>query len=174
MHKMPMIYLICIYVDHKTTCRNVIEVVKQNSGKQIMLLPDCFDELPPNLRSESVFVNLIQGKTLVNCAIVVTSRPYATLDLQSLRCFSRHLGVQGFSQNKIKDCIYEAFPGEVIKAARLMEDLERREDIYTVTVPGTYELRHYYSCLQRGGMLLATNSYRAIQNVSYSCSTKAH
>ena len=127
-----MIYLICIYVDHKTTCRNVIEIIKQNSGKQIMLLPDCFDELPPNLRSESVFVNLIQGKTLVNCAIVVTSRPYATLDLQSLRCFSRHLGVHGFSQNQIKDCIYEAFPGENTKASRLMEDLERREDILSL------------------------------------------
>ena len=121
-----------LYVDHKTTCRNVIEIVKQNSGKQIMLLLDGFDELPPNLRSDSVFANLIQGKTLVNCAIVVTSRPYATLDLQSLRCFSRHLGVQGFTPNQIKDCIYAAFPGEVIKAARLMEDLERREDILSL------------------------------------------
>ena len=119
-----------MYTDHKKTREEVIDVVTGNSGRGIMLLLDGFDELTPDLRNKSLFVDIINGRRLTNCTVFVTSRPYASQKLQ--RICNRHIEILGFSRDKIKHCIFSAFPNDKDRANDLIRDLESREDLLSL------------------------------------------
>ena len=73
-------------------------------GKTVLFVLDGFDELPSNLRKESFIVELIQGKHLPECTILVTSRPSATADLH-FSCKSqihKHIEILGFTHKCIQ------------------------------------------------------------------------
>ena len=75
------------------------------NGNNMLLVLDGFDELPIELRKGSFIVELIQGKHLPECTVVVTSRPSATAHFQSVCYHSRidkHIEVLGFTQERIK------------------------------------------------------------------------
>ena len=119
-----------MYTDHKKTREEVIDVVTGNAGRGIMLLLDGFDELTPDLRNKSLFVDLINGRRLTNCTVFVTSRPYASQKLQ--RICNHHIEILGFSRDKIKCCINSAFPNDKDRANNLIRDLESREDLLSL------------------------------------------
>ena len=119
-----------MYTDHKKTREEVIDVVTGNAGRGIMLLLDGFDELTPELRNKSLFVDLINGRRLTNCTVFVTSRPYASQKLQ--RICNRHIEILGFSRDKIKFCINSAFPEDKDRANDLIRDLESRKDLLSL------------------------------------------
>ena len=119
-----------MYTDHKKTREEVIDVVTGNAGRGIMLLLDGFDELTPELRNKSLFVDIINGRRLTNCTVFVTSRPYASQKLQRI-CY-RHIEILGFSRDKIKFCINSAFPEDKDRANDLIRDLESREDLLSL------------------------------------------
>ena len=119
-----------MYTDHKKTREEVIDVVTGNAGRGIMLLLDGFDELTPELRKKSLFVDIINGRRLTNCTVFVTSRPYASQKLQRI-CY-RHIEILGFSRDKIKFCINSAFPEDKDRANDLIRDLESREDLLSL------------------------------------------
>ena len=119
-----------MYTDHKKTREEVIDVVTGNAGSGIMLLLDGFDELTPELRNKSLFVDLINGRRLTNCTVFVTSRPFASQKLQ--RICNRHIEILGFSLDKIRCCIYSAFPKDKERANDLIRDLESREDLLSL------------------------------------------
>ena len=119
-----------MYTDHKKTREEVIDVVTGNAGSGIMLLLDGFDELTPELRNKSLFVDLINGRRLTNCTVFVTSRPYASQKLQ--RICNRHIEILGFSLDKIRCCINSAFPKDKDRANDLIRDLESREDLLSL------------------------------------------
>ena len=50
-------------------------------GKNVLFVLDGFDEFPTDLRHNSFLLELIQGKHLPECTVLVTSRPSATADL---------------------------------------------------------------------------------------------
>ena len=73
-------------------------------GKNVLFILDGFDELPAKLRSSSFIVELIQGKYLPACTVVVTSRPSATADLL-FSCktqIKKHIEIFGFTHERIK------------------------------------------------------------------------
>ena len=119
-----------MYTDHKKTREEVIDVVTGNAGSGIMLLLDGFDELTPELRNKSLFVDLINGRRLTNCTVFVTSRPYASQKLQ--RICNRHIEILGFSLDKIRCFINSAFPKDKERANDLIRDLESREDLLSL------------------------------------------
>ena len=47
----------------------------------MLFILDGFDELPTDLCHDSFLLELIQGKLLPECTVLVTSRPSATADL---------------------------------------------------------------------------------------------
>ena len=122
------------YIDHEETCRSAIDIVTRDSGEGILLMLDGFDELTPEFRKKSLFLNLISRIKLTNCTLFVTSRPFASQDLKSLGAFSRHLEILGFSEDQINDCIKSAFPEESdkSKADDLIRDLASREDLLSL------------------------------------------
>ena len=119
-----------MYTDHKKTREEVIDVVTGNAGLGIMLLLDGFDELTPELRNKSLFLDLINGRRLTNCTVFVTSRPYASQKLQ--RICNRHIEILGFSPDEIICCINSAFFEDKDRANDLIRDLESREDLLSL------------------------------------------
>ena len=70
----------------------------------MLFVLDGFDELPNGLRKSSFIVELIQGKHLPECTVLVTSRPSATADLH-FSCKDRiqkHVEILGFTHEHIQ------------------------------------------------------------------------
>ena len=73
-------------------------------GKNVLFVLDGFDELPTNLCQDSFLLELIQGKHLLDCTVLVTSRPSATADLH-FTCkpqIHKHIEILGFTHEHIQ------------------------------------------------------------------------
>ena len=97
-----------------------------------MVIFDGFDELSLTERCEqSLFLDIIKGKVLSKCAVVVTSRPYASRPVQELQSVNRHIEVLGFTNEQIYKCIKQRINDEA-KAEELCAELEDRLDIASI------------------------------------------
>ena len=75
-------------------------------GKNILLLLEGWDEFPEEKQQKSFFTNLISGKVLKKCNILITSRPSSIGSIQK-RLITRHIDILGFSDDEIEqylDC----------------------------------------------------------------------
>ena len=84
--------------------RNAIgRVVQESEGQDTLLILDGFDEFPSNLRKSSLVSLIIRGSVLPKATLLVTSRPSARVQLQSMRSFDKHIEVVGFSSQQIME-----------------------------------------------------------------------
>ena len=92
------------YHDNITLRQDVTDEVVACDGKNVLFILDGFDELPANLRKDSFLVELIQGRHLPACTVLVTSRPSATADLLSVckPLIHKHIEVLGFTKEQIE------------------------------------------------------------------------
>ena len=109
----------------KTDLRHdVVKFVKERRGDGVLIIFDGFDELSSYKRSkQSLFLDVSSGKLLPKCAVVITSRPYASRSLQELSSIKRHIEVFGFTDEEIKTCIKQKIKNEV-KAEELCTELK--------------------------------------------------
>ena len=135
--------------------QSVAKFVKERSGDGVLIIFDGFDELSANERSkQSLFLDVIKGKILPKCAVVVTSRPYASRSVQELPQINRHVEVLGFTDDQVKTCIKQKITDQK-KAEELCTELKDRLDIASICqiplncsiVLYVYELENY--CLPR-------------------------
>jgi len=97
-----------------------------------MLIFDGFDELSLSQRNEgSLLLDLICGKKLLHCSVIITSRPYASETIQRLQCLSRHVEVLGFTVQQIEHCIINSIP-DTEKAQALIQQLRERQDLISL------------------------------------------
>ena len=109
----------------------IVQHLKKSEGNGNLLLCDGFDELSLKERTEhSLFLDIIRGKVLPQCSVIVTSRPYASLKLQ-VESFTHHVEVVGFTEKQIKKCIRRNIPDSV-KAKELIDQLKQRLDILSL------------------------------------------
>ena len=117
---------------NKKLQRQVVEHIEETGGEGNLLICDGFDELSEKERTQnSLFLDIIRGKVLPNCSVIVTSRPYASLYLQQLCSISRHVEVVGFTDQQIKECIKRNITDNV-KANELVEQLTQQLDIFSL------------------------------------------
>ena len=91
---------ICRHDKHLQQCLS--EEVTVNGGEKVIFILDGFDELPTHLRNDSFFTELIRGKYLPACTVLVTSRPSASADLlQCIRDY-KHVEIIGFTKDDIQ------------------------------------------------------------------------
>ena len=111
---------------------NAVKFVKEISGDGVLIIFDGFDELSSYERSEqSLFLDVCRGKILPKCAVVITSRPYASRSLQELSLIKRHIEVLGFTDEQVKASIRHKIKDEV-KAEDLCTELKDRLDIASI------------------------------------------
>ena len=71
----------------------------------MLFILDGFDELPTDLCHDSFLLELVQGKHLPECTVLVTSRPSATADLH-YSCKSKihkHIEILGCTHERIQE-----------------------------------------------------------------------
>ena len=88
--------------------QKVVENIKMTSGKHLLFIFDGFDELSECVRtSNSIFLKIIQGELLHNCAVILTSRPYASDGLITDGWIHRHVKILGFTKEQIERYIMQ-------------------------------------------------------------------
>ena len=110
----------------------VINFVKERSGDGVLIIFDGFDELSSYQRSEqSLFLDICEGQVLPKCAVVITSRPYASRSIQELSSINRHVEVLGFTDQQVEMCIRQRLI-ERDKAEELCTELKDRLDVASI------------------------------------------
>ena len=111
---------------------SIATFVKERSGRGVLLIFDGFDELSFDQRhKQSLFLDIVEGKILNECSVVITSRPYASRPVQRLKSVDRHVEVLGFTNKQIHECIKQGI-SDGAKAEELCAELEDRLDIESI------------------------------------------
>ena len=110
----------------------IVQHVQRTSGSRILFIFDGFDELSSYQRTKhSLFLNIVKGKELIKCSVLVTSRTYASGPLEGISCINRHVEVLGFTKQQINGCVRRNI-SEKDKAKHLLEMLKERLDIISL------------------------------------------
>ena len=97
------------------------EYLLANDGKDITFLLDGYDELPYNLRKNSLIADILNRTTLPLCGIVVSSRPHASVGLRKL-AVSR-IEILGFTEQERKHYIEQSVHGNDHQTKELIQYL---------------------------------------------------
>ena len=117
---------------NKKLLKKLLEHIKETGGEGNLLVCDGIDELSEKERTRhSLFLDIICGKVLPNCSVIVSSRPYASQMLQQIKCITHHVEIVGFTEKQIKECIRQNVTDKP-KAEELIEQLKQRLDILSL------------------------------------------
>ena len=103
-----------------TTCSDYLV---QNGGKDLAFLFDGFDEYPDDLRNNSLIADILKRKVLPYCALVVSSRPHATVHLRERSTV--RVDILGFTEAERNQFIQQALkeqPQSIKELTQYLED----------------------------------------------------
>ena len=103
----------------------VSEVAKWFSDKEgegLLIIFDGWDELSTEHRKSSLVASIISREQLDQCAVIVTSRSYASSSLLDMTTISRHVQVIGFSENEISTVIIQTLQKDQKLAQKLIAE----------------------------------------------------
>ena len=110
----------------------VLQYIQRTSGDGVLFIFDGFDELSfHQWTKHSLFLDIVKGKRLHKCSVLVTSRTYASGPLREISRINRHVEVLGFNKRQINDCIRKNIT-EKEKAKQLLAMLKERLDIISL------------------------------------------
>ena len=104
------------------------EFIRQNQSKVLLIL-DGLDELPSSKLPE--FTDIIQGKMLPLCYLVVTARHEAGIPVRKI-CDTL-LEIKGFSYQDSKEFIHKYFAGKKDLAEKLLDKIKKEERLKEMT-----------------------------------------
>ena len=107
---------------HRKEREKFFEFIRQNQSKVLLIL-DGLDELPSSKLPE--FTDIIQGKILPLCHLVVTARHEAGIPVRKV-CDTL-LEIEGFTYQDIKEFIHKYFVGKEDLAKKLLDKIENEE-----------------------------------------------
>ena len=103
-----------------TTCSDYLV---QNGGKGLAILFDGFDEYPEELRKNGLIADILRRKVLPYCALVVSSRPHATVHLREQATV--RVDILGFTEVERNQFIQQALkeqPQSIKELTQYLED----------------------------------------------------
>ena len=103
----------------------VSEVAKwfsDKEGERLLIIFDGWDELSTEHRESSLVASIICREQLDQCAVIVTSRSYASSSLLDMTTISRHVQVIGFSENEISTVIIQTLQKDQKLAQQLIAE----------------------------------------------------
>ena len=106
--------------------KEVISAIQYCGGHQVLIVLDSWDEFPSGLREDTVIKNLICDPSILNLqhsALIITSRPVATAQLQ--RVITTRVEIAGFLRSEIKRYFTEAI-GNPQMVQKLTDHLKER------------------------------------------------
>ena len=93
-----------------------------NGGKDLTLLLDGFDELPEDLRKNSLIADILKRQVLPQCGLVLSSRPHASKIFHNKATLI--VDILGFTEEDRRQCIEQVFQGEPQKIKELSQYLD--------------------------------------------------
>ena len=95
---------------------------RPRNGKGLLIIFDGWDELNTENRQSSLVASIISREQLVKCAVIVTSRSYASSSLLEMTTISRHVQVIGFSEDEISTVIIQTLQKDQKLAQQLIAE----------------------------------------------------
>ena len=112
--------------------REVVQHIKKTGGEGNLLVFDGFDEMSKKERTQnSLFLDIIRGRELPKCSVLVSSRPYASQMLQQIKSITHHVEIVGFTEEQMKECIRRNITDKP-KAEELIKQLKQRLDVLSL------------------------------------------
>ena len=107
--------------------------LSKSEGKGLLIIFDGWDELDEQSRKSSLAADLFERKLLNNCAVIITSRSYASSSLLEMDTHSKHVQVIGFSEKEVNTVIINTLQkdDEESKDSQLAEQLIDQLNIRT-------------------------------------------
>ena len=105
---------------------------RPRNGKGLLIIFDGWDELSTEHRQSSLVASIICREQLVKCAVIVTSRSYASSSLLDMTTISRHVQVIGFSEDEISTVIIQILQKDQKLAQQLIAENKNRRGNYEV------------------------------------------
>ena len=103
---------------------------RPRNGKGLLIIFDGWDELSTEHRQSSLVASIISREQLVKCAVIVTSRSYASSSLLDMTTISRHVQVIGFSENEITIVIIQTLQKDQKLAQQLIAENKDEDGDY--------------------------------------------
>ena len=100
----------------------VAEWYKKRNGERLLIIFDGWDELSTKHRKSSLVASIICREQLDQCAVIVTSRSYASSSLLDMTTISRHVQVIGFSEDEISTVIIQTLQKDQKLAQQLIAE----------------------------------------------------
>ena len=104
----------------------VAEWFKKRNGEGLLIIFDGWDELSTEHRKSSLVTSIICRKQLDQCAVIVTSRSYASSSLLDMTTISGHVQVIGFSEDEISTVIIQTLQKDQKLAQQLIAENKKR------------------------------------------------
>ena len=108
---------------HSSDSSALASIVEKRIENKTAFLLDGFDELPPEMQSNSIFVDLIKKDIFPDACVIVTSRP-SVIDILCNHCSRQryqHVEVLGFTEEQRKGFVKAWFDENVEKSLRADE-----------------------------------------------------
>ena len=109
---------------HRKEREKLFDFIRQNQSKVLLIL-DGLDELPSSTLPE--FTDIIQGKILPLCHLVVTARHEAGIPVRKV-CDTL-LEIEGFTYEDVKEFIHKYFVGKEDLAEKLLDKIQNEESL---------------------------------------------
>ena len=106
---------------------SLVKQVSESQGSGVLFILDGFDELPKTLQRKGFLLNLIKGRVLPACTVLVTSRPSATAQLLT-SCSPKHIEILGFTQESVKAYASSIFSSEPEKLKKFLDSISASEN----------------------------------------------
>ena len=113
---------------HRKEREKFFEFIRQNQSKVLLIL-DGLDELPSSKLPE--FTDIIQGKMLPLCHLVVTARHEAGIPMRKV-CDTL-LEIEGFTYQDSKEFIHKYFAGKDDLAEKLLDKIQNEKSLKEMT-----------------------------------------
>ena len=164
-----LLQLFCIGDKNATEITSACsEYLFANDGKSLTLLLDGYDEYPEDLRESSLVANILQRKVLPLCALVVSSRPHASVHLREQATI--RVDILGFTETEQEHYIKQALSDQPHKIEELTQYLHRQPSVDSICfIPLNMVILLY---LYKHGFSLPNNSAELYHR--FICSTISH
>ena len=115
-----------------TTAQQIAARMLANKCQDVLFILDGWDELPPTLRKNSVFYQLIQptlpqSNPLCESTVIVTSRPIASGDLHQV--VPSRVEILGFTAEELHQFFTECLKGDTEAVKTLLERIEENPEV---------------------------------------------
>ena len=122
--------LVSLFHSSRKLCETVSYQIMETNGRGLLLILDGWDEFKGRDQNISFILDIIQGRQLHKCNVLVTSRTYASAKLLQLQSVNRHVEVLGFEEEEIFSYVRNELTEE--NAEQLIMELEIREDVLSL------------------------------------------